>query len=93
MGRLPCLTEEAAQNVEDPDKLYGMMVKCTSDPNNKDDNDVYEHLQSLLTESSGAMAAATAGWKQVKQLKAQKKELVRGACSNGRLGLRLSPRL
>ena len=29
---------------------------------------------------------------EYKQLKAQKKELVRGACSNGRLGLRLLPR-
>ena len=53
------------------------MAKACYDPDNTDDQCVYEHLQALLAENGGAMHAVMTTWKQVKQIKAQKSELLK----------------
>ena len=77
-------------NVEDNISLYNAIAKVARDPRNAKDADCFEHLQSLLAESKGPLAAATRAWKQIRQLRAQKQEFLRETASVlaqlGRLG-------
>jgi SAM-dependent methyltransferase len=74
-------------NVGDNSTLPGMISRAVWDPDNKDDNDIYEDLCEQLSAGSGPVAGLTQAWRGVKQLRAQKVELVRetGAIL-GRLG-------
>ena len=77
-------------NIENNRQLFGMMSKAVYDPANLDDQSVFEHLQSMLAGNKGALHTASTTWKQVKQIRHQKKELARetaGILSHlGRLG-------
>jgi SAM-dependent methyltransferase len=77
-------------NIESNRQLFGMIGKAVYDPDNTDDQSVYEHLQALLADNTGLMHTISTTWKQVKQLRHQKHELVRetaGILSHlGRLG-------
>ena len=64
-------------NVMDNEQLFRMIVKATRDPENESDIEIYRALQRLLNDSSGPVAAAGKTWKQLTQLAAQRKELVR----------------
>ena len=74
--------------------MFGLIAKACYDPQNTDDHCVYEHLQSLLAEGAGVIHGAMKTWKQVKQIKAQKEELVKetaGILAHlGRLGKPMS---
>lgn len=60
--------------VRDNRLLMGMISRAANDPNNADDLQIYEHLVALLDERP---AGITEAWKQVVQLRLQKKELLR----------------
>jgi len=66
-------------NVEDHNKLHGLMMQAVWHPRNKgDDQLIFEHLQQLLQErGGGAMNEANRMWKKVLLLRAQKHELSR----------------
>jgi SAM-dependent methyltransferase len=72
------------------------IAKAARDPRNEHDVDCFVHLQGLLVSSSGALATAVRSWKQLRQLRAQKQELLRETMSVfaqlGRLGSSTSPR-
>ena len=78
-------------NIEDPAALYNMIAKVARNPRNASDLDCFVQLKELLAGSEASPAAAAQrAWKQVRQLKAQKVELVRETGSLlsqlGRLG-------
>ena len=64
-------------NVEEPVALYNQICKVARDPRNKDDAACFEALVKLLEAGNGALSAARQGWKQVRQLRAQKVEFLR----------------
>lgn len=77
---------------QDNGALYNTLARVACDPQNHgDDHACYDHLQSLVGGGTvGPVAQAGRMWKQVKQLRCQKAELLRETCSIlgqlGRLG-------
>ncbi|KAL6051450.1 Accessory Sec system protein Asp3 [Balamuthia mandrillaris] len=81
------LTEEFLTNIfniEDPQQLTRLLSKCVWDPRNLNDADIYSSLQAELAQLSkqgSLLRPLTNGWKQLTQLRDQKKELLREVLS------------